>query len=71
MGGLVARAAVHPEMGAAADKVLRILYGAMPVLGASAAYKRMRAGNELAGITWNPLTILKAIGVWAFLGMHE
>ncbi len=70
MGGLVARAAVHPEMGAVADKVLGILHGAMPALGAPAAYKRMRAGNELAGITWNPLSVLKAIGVWAFLGMH-
>jgi pimeloyl-ACP methyl ester carboxylesterase len=70
MGGLVARAAVHPDMGAAADKVLGILHGAMPALGAPAAYKRMRAGNELAGITLNPLSVLKAVGVWAFLGMH-
>jgi hypothetical protein len=70
MGGLVARAAVHPDMGGAGDKVLGILHGAMPALGAPAAYKRMRAGNEVAGITWNPLSVLTAIGTWAFLGMH-
>lgn len=39
MGGLVARAAVHPKMGNASDKVLGILHGAMPARGAPADRK--------------------------------
>ncbi|WP_109483462.1 hypothetical protein [Paraburkholderia sp. C35] len=64
MGGLVARAAVHPEMGKAQDKVLGILHGAMPALGAPAAYKRMKAGNERAGIS--PV----GFATWMFLGAY-
>ncbi|MHA4868405.1 PGAP1-like alpha/beta domain-containing protein [Duganella sp. PWIR1] len=46
MGGLVARALVHPEMGGLAEQVLGIVHGAMPAIGAPAAYKRMRSGFE-------------------------
>lgn len=46
MGGLVARAVIHPEMGNLADKVLGIVHGVMPAIGAGAAYKRMRCGFE-------------------------
>lgn len=46
MGGLVARAAIHPEIGDVADKVLGIVHGVMPALGAGAAYRRMRCGVE-------------------------
>lgn len=46
MGGLVARAVVHPEMGKLNDKVLGIIHGVMPAVGAGAAYKRVRCGFE-------------------------
>jgi len=46
MGGLVARAACHPQMGNKADKVLGIVHGVMPADGAGAAYKRQHAGFE-------------------------
>ena len=46
MGGLVARAVIHPDMGNLNDKVLGIVHGVMPATGAGAAYKRMRAGFE-------------------------
>lgn len=46
MGGLVARAIIHPEMGKLNDKVLGIVHGVMPAIGAGAAYKRMRCGVE-------------------------
>lgn len=49
MGGLVARAAIHPEMGNINDKVLGIVHGVMPAMGAGAAYKRMRCGFEEPG----------------------
>lgn len=64
MGGLVARAAVHPKMGNAQDRVLGILHGAMPALGAPAAYKRMKAGNERDG------AFPKSVAVWLFLGAY-
>jgi pimeloyl-ACP methyl ester carboxylesterase len=64
MGGLVARAAVHPKMGNAQDNVLGILHGAMPALGAPAAYKRMKAGNERAGMS--PVSF----ATWLFLGAY-
>ncbi|MES3023305.1 MAG: hypothetical protein V4857_17210 [Pseudomonadota bacterium] len=50
MGGLVARAAIHPAMGKLNDKVLGIVHGVMPAIGAGAAYKRMRCGFEGSGI---------------------
>jgi len=46
MGGLVARAIIHPKIGNLNDKVLGIVHGVMPAIGAGAAYKRMRAGFE-------------------------
>ncbi|MES2323474.1 MAG: hypothetical protein V4633_14520 [Pseudomonadota bacterium] len=46
MGGLVARAAIHPAMGKLNDKVLGIVHGVMPAMGAGAAYKRVRCGFE-------------------------
>lgn len=46
MGGLVARALIHPEMGNFRDKVLGMIHGVMPAIGAGTAYKRIRAGFE-------------------------
>lgn len=46
MGGLVARAVIHPKMGKLNDKVLGIVHGVMPAIGAGAAYKRVRCGFE-------------------------
>lgn len=46
MGGLVTRAAVHPDMGGAVSDVWGVVHGVMPALGAAAAYKRMRTGFE-------------------------
>jgi len=46
MGGLVARAIIHPEIGKMAEKVLGVVHGVMPAMGAGAAYKRMRCGVE-------------------------
>lgn len=46
MGGLVARALIHPEMGNLESEVLGVVHGAMPAIGAPAAYKRMRCGFE-------------------------
>ena len=53
-GALVARAACHPQIGAAQNQVLGIVQGEAPLLGAPAVYKRMRAGHEsLPGaISW-------------------
>jgi hypothetical protein len=48
MGGLVARALVHPQYGNMLNdpkvKILGIYHSAMPTLGAAASYKRMRFG---------------------------
>jgi len=47
MGGLVARACAElPEM---AERILGVVHGVMPALGAPATYKRIRAGFEGAG----------------------
>ena len=46
MGGLVARAVIHPRMGRLNDKILGIVHGVMPAIGAAAAYKRIRCGFE-------------------------
>lgn len=59
MGGLVARAVIHPEMGKLNDKVLGIVHGVMPATGAGAAYKRVRCGFEGSSI---PAKILGHIG---------
>lgn len=60
MGGLVGRALVHPEYGNLQDKVLGIVHGVMPAIGAPAAYKRMRAGFEDAGMWKGPAESLGA-----------
>lgn len=44
MGGLVARACT--QLQGQSDKVLAVLHGVMPAIGAPATYKRMRAGFE-------------------------
>lgn len=46
MGGLVARAMIHPDYGNAQDIVAGIVHGVMPAIGAPATYKRMHAGFE-------------------------
>jgi len=51
MGGLVARAIIHPKLGSLNDKVLGIVHGVMPAIGAGAAYKRMRCGFEGDGVS--------------------
>lgn len=50
MGGLVGRALIHPDYGNAQAVVAGIVHGAMPAVGAAAAYKRIRMGFEGAGI---------------------
>lgn len=46
MGGLVARALIHPEIGALSTEVLGVVHGVMPACGAPATYRRMRCGFE-------------------------
>lgn len=55
MGGLVARALIHPEYGNAIKNILGIVHGVMPAIGAPASYKRMRAGFEDPGLRSNPV----------------
>jgi hypothetical protein len=63
MGGLVGRALVHPDFGNLQDKVLGIVHGVMPAIGAPAAYKRMRAGFEDPGMMHrNQKVITESIG---------
>ncbi|MGZ4964782.1 MAG: esterase/lipase family protein [Limisphaerales bacterium] len=50
MGGLVGRALIHPKFGNLQDKVLGIVHGVMPAIGAPAAYRRIRAGFEDPGL---------------------
>jgi len=65
MGGLVARAAIHPKMGNLNDKILGIVHGVMPAIGAGAAYKRMRCGVEgddtAAKVVGNKGTLMTAV----------
>lgn len=60
MGGLVGRALVHSAYGNLQDKVLGIVHGVMPAIGAPAAYKRMRAGFEDPGLMSSPQESLAA-----------
>ncbi|MEI2432893.1 alpha/beta hydrolase [Lysobacter yananisis] len=46
MGGLVARAAVSPAHGGAADLVLGVVHGVMPANGAAATYHHCRTGYD-------------------------
>lgn len=50
MGGLVARAVIHPKFGNFNANVLGIVHGVMPAIGAGAAYRRVRCGFEGSGI---------------------
>jgi hypothetical protein len=72
MGGLVARAAVHADMGAATGKVLGVIHGVMPAIGAASTYKRMRTGFEGDGSIkgWATRNVLGSNGqeVTAVLG---
>lgn len=60
MGGLVGRALIHPKYGNMQDKVLGIVHGVMPAIGAPAAYRRMRAGFEDPGLASGPVSSLVA-----------
>lgn len=60
MGGLVGRALIHPDYGNLRDKVLGIVHGVMPAIGAPAAYKRMRAGFEDPGMFNRKLSAIEA-----------
>lgn len=60
MGGLVGRALIHPDYGNLQDKVLGIVHGVMPAIGAPAAYKRMRAGFEDPGMMSSKLSAIEA-----------
>lgn len=46
MGGLLARALMHPAIGNLQSAVLGVVHGVMPATGTPAAYKRMRAGTD-------------------------
>ncbi len=60
MGGLVARAAAHPDIGKAENNILGIIHGVMPAIGAAAAYKRMRTGFEHGEIDWFSMGSVKS-----------
>ena len=61
MGGLVARAMIHPEMGKLRGEILGIVHGVMPAIGAGAAYKRMRCGFEDPGLmSMSPIASITA-----------
>ena len=61
MGGLVARALIHPEMGNLHERILGIVHGVMPAIGAGAAYKRMRCGFEDPGLmSMSPIASITA-----------
>jgi hypothetical protein len=70
MGGLVARALVHPAYGNLQDKVLGIVHGVMPAIGAPATYKRMRAGFEDPGLMHISPSIIEASVVAKVLGNY-
>jgi hypothetical protein len=60
MGGLLGRALIHPAYGNLQEKVLGIVHGVMPAIGAPAAYKRMRAGFEDPGMMSGGLSAMEA-----------
>lgn len=70
MGGLVGRALVHPDYGNLQDKVLGIVHGAMPAIGAPAAYKRMRAGFEDPGLMHVAASVIESSVVAKVLGNY-
>lgn len=62
MGGLVGRALIHPDIGHMQDQVLGIVHGVQPAVGAAAAYKRMRAGFEDPGLSFDKVQAENSIG---------
>lgn len=70
MGGLVGRALIHPKIGNLQDKVLGIVHGVMPAIGAPAAYKRMRAGFEDPGLMHTSTSIIEASVTAKVLGNY-
>lgn len=70
MGGILARALIHPEIGGMDAKVLGIVHGVMPAIGAPAAYRRMRCGTEAGGALDPAYMVLGQFGsaVTAVLG---
>ncbi len=71
MGGLVARAAIHPDIGKAEANVLGIVHGVMPAIGAAAAYKRMRTGFEHGEIDWFSMgSVTSQLGAQAVAGRN-
>ncbi|WP_055337179.1 esterase/lipase family protein [Ralstonia solanacearum] len=56
MGGLVGRALIHPDIGGMHDKVLGVVHGVQPAIGAATGYKRMRCGFEDPGLGITTLT---------------
>jgi hypothetical protein len=60
MGGLVGRGLVHPDYGNLQEKILGMVHGVMPAIGAPAAYKRIRAGFEDPGVMCGPEESLAA-----------
>jgi pimeloyl-ACP methyl ester carboxylesterase len=74
MGGLVARAMAHPNIGNAAERILGIVHGVLPSRGAPAAYRRMKCGFEEGLVGWAPTPkVLGNFGseVTAVLGNSE
>jgi pimeloyl-ACP methyl ester carboxylesterase len=59
MGGLVARAVIHPDMGNLNEQVLGVVHGVMPAIGAGTTYKRVRCGFEGSDI---PAKVVGYIG---------
>lgn len=50
MGGILARALIHPEMGGIKDLVLGVYHSVQPAYGSGAAYKRVRSGVDAASL---------------------
>ena len=70
MGGLVGRALVHPDYGNLQDKILGIVHGVMPAIGAPAAYRRMRAGFEDPGLMSTNKAVIEASVAAKVAGNH-
>lgn len=70
MGGLVGRALVHPKFGNLQDKVLGVVHGVMPAIGAPAAYRRMRAGFEDPGLISTSKAAIEASVAAKVAGNH-
>ena len=62
MGGLVARALAHPDMGALGGQLGGVMFNAMPTHGAAATYKRLRAGMSGEGGRFDALLVNPILG---------